>query len=160
MGDDNAGDGEPQVTPAAALLTGGSTRPILVGYDGSASSKHALVYAARQAGQEAQPLLLAHIHASTASYDTGFGWPDPPQDPAELVEWLQAELTELVDTRDLPVQIVEGSGHAARRIAELAAEHHVAAIVLGAPEHRLHHLIGSVPAWLSRHARCPVTIVP
>lgn len=155
---DDTDAGDPHPPPKSP--TGDRPRPILVGYDGSTPSSHALAYAAQQAGQQAQPLLLVHIRQNTASYDIGLGWPEPPQDPTDLVEWLQTELAVTLDARDLPVEIAEGSGNPARRIAELATEHHASTIILGAPEHRLHHHIGSVPAWLARHAQCPVIIVP
>ena len=34
------------------------------------------------------------------------------------------------------------------------------ALVVGAPTRFWHHLAGSVPGWLARHARCPVIVVP
>ena len=34
------------------------------------------------------------------------------------------------------------------------------ALVIGAPRHFWHHIIGSVPSWLARNARCPVIVVP
>lgn len=134
--------------------------PILAGYDGSPASRRALAYAAAQAEREGRPLLLAHIEQDATAFDGGFGWPTSQAASSELLEWLREEATSALDTANLDVQFVETSGNAARRIAELAAEHHAATIVLGAPEHRLHHLIGSVPAWLARHACCPVIIVP
>jgi nucleotide-binding universal stress UspA family protein len=32
--------------------------------------------------------------------------------------------------------------------------------VIGAPTRRWHHVAGSVPGWLARHAHCPVMVVP
>src|SRR5580692_5764687 len=34
------------------------------------------------------------------------------------------------------------------------------ALVIGGPAHFWHRLMGSVPSWLARHARCPVIVVP
>ncbi|MEW2492362.1 universal stress protein [Streptomyces nodosus] len=48
----------------------------------------------------------------------------------------------------------------ARELARLADEHQADALVPGVPEHRLHHLVASVPAWMARHTHCPVAIVP
>jgi nucleotide-binding universal stress UspA family protein len=42
----------------------------------------------------------------------------------------------------------------------LAGETYADAIVLGAPQHWVHRIMGSVPVWLARHARCPVIVVP
>jgi nucleotide-binding universal stress UspA family protein len=58
------------------------------------------------------------------------------------------------------VHVAACIGDAARELARLADEHQADALVLGAPEHRLHHLVGSVPVWMARHAHCPVVIVP
>ncbi|MFI8991968.1 universal stress protein [Streptomyces antimycoticus] len=49
-------------------------------------------------------------------------------------------------------------GDAYRELARLTDDHQADARVLGTPEHRLHHLIGSVPVWKARHAHCPVVI--
>lgn len=51
-------------------------------------------------------------------------------------------------------------GHPARELAVVAAELSADALVIGAPAHFWHHVAGSVPGWLARHARCPVVVVP
>jgi nucleotide-binding universal stress UspA family protein len=51
-------------------------------------------------------------------------------------------------------------GSPARELAAIAAEFSADALVIGAPRHFWHHLIGSVPSWLARNARCPVIVVP
>ena len=55
-----------------------------------------------------------------------------------------------------PAAIVDLNG-----IADLAY-HRVEsdALVVGAPGRAWHHVAGSVPGWLSRHANCPVIVVP
>lgn len=142
--------------PAAATI-----EPVVIGYDGSDSSRHALSYAANHAAGGARSLLVVHIRTSTVRYDWGFGCPAPTDESDEdLLAWLQTELDEQIDTSGWHVEFIEGAGDPARRIGELAAERHAGMIVLGVPEHRFHHVFGSVPAWLARHACCPVTVVP
>jgi nucleotide-binding universal stress UspA family protein len=136
------------------------TRPILVGYDGSAPSQHALAYAAGMARRMGRVLLLAHVRPTPACYAPDYGWPLPVEDPAELLEWLHTELVETIDPAGLVVQFVERMGDAARQLAALAGETQADAIVLGAPKHWLHRITGSVPVWLARHACCPVIMVP
>jgi nucleotide-binding universal stress UspA family protein len=84
---------------------------------------------------------------------------DPVEDSDELA-WLKAELTEAADLCGLRVRIIERDGDPARELACTAAEYNTDAIVIGAPRRFLHRFAGSVPAWLARHARCPVVIVP
>ena len=51
-------------------------------------------------------------------------------------------------------------GNAARELSMAADELSADALVIGAPKQRWHHVAGSVPGWLARHARCPVIVVP
>ena len=51
-------------------------------------------------------------------------------------------------------------GSPARELAAIATEFSADALVIGAPKHFWHHVHGSVPSWLTRHARCPVIVVP
>lgn len=134
--------------------------PILVGYDGSTPSQHALAYAAGMARRMARPLVLAHVRPTPACYAFDSAWPLPAEDPAELLEWLHTELAETIDPTGLTVQLVGRTGDTARRLAELARQTQADAIVLGTPEHWLHRITGSVPVWLARHACCPVIMVP
>lgn len=136
------------------------TPPILVGYDGSTPSRHALAYAVGMARRTARPLMLAHVRPTPTRYAIADEWIPPFDDPAELLDWMRTELAEIIDPNGLTVHLVQLSGDAARQLAQLAGETHADAIVLGAPEHWVHRIIGSVPVWLARHARCPVIVVP
>jgi nucleotide-binding universal stress UspA family protein len=136
------------------------TPPILVGYDGSTPSRHALAYAAGMARRMARPLMLAHVRPTPTRYAIADEWIPPFDDPAELLDWMRTELAETIDPNGMTVHLVQLSGDAARQLAQLAGETHADAIVLGAPEHWVHRIIGSVPVWLARHARCPVIVVP
>ena len=60
----------------------------------------------------------------------------------------------------LEVHVRTRRGSPARELASIAAEFSADALVIGAPGHFWHHLIGSVPSWLARNARCPVIVVP
>jgi nucleotide-binding universal stress UspA family protein len=142
------------------IAAGMISRPIVVGYDGSAASRHALAYAAGMARRMAQPLVLVHVRPTLACYAIDYGFTPPAEDPAELLDWLRTEVADTIDTTGLTVHLVQRCGDAARQLAELAGDIRADAIVLGAPEHWMHRIVGSVPAWLGRHARCPVVVVP
>jgi nucleotide-binding universal stress UspA family protein len=154
----------PEAIPVARsydpVVSEGATRPILVGYDGSAPSRHALAYAASMARRMAGPLVLAYVRPTPACYGFDYGWALPAEDPAELLNWLRTELAGTVDPSGLAVQCVERRGDAARQLAELAGETQAEVIVLGAPRHWVHRITGSVPVWLARHACRPVIMVP
>jgi nucleotide-binding universal stress UspA family protein len=108
----------------------------------------------------ARPLMLAHVRPTPTRYAIADKWIPPSEDPAELLDWMRTALTDTIDPHGLTVQLVHRSGDAARQLAELAGETHADAIVLGAPEQWVHRIMGSVPVWLARHARCPVIVVP
>jgi len=79
---------------------------------------------------------------------------------AELGRWLMTELTQVTDPDDLVVRGILRRGNPARELAAAAAEASADALVVGAPGRAWHHVAGSVPGWLSRHANCPVIVVP
>ncbi len=143
---------------------GHSTHPVLVGYDGSESSRHALAYAAGMARRQGDYLIVVHV--SQTQVATLGGFPLLPFAPGSLrpsgtdLNWLYEELAEVADITGLYVEVVQRDGDPARELACMAAEKNADAVVIGAPEHLLHRLAGSVPAWLARHACCPVVIVP
>jgi nucleotide-binding universal stress UspA family protein len=82
------------------------------------------------------------------------------RDEAELGRWLMAELSQVTDPDDLVVRGILRRGNPARELAAAAAEASADALVVGAPGRAWHHVAGSVPSWLSRHANCPVIVVP
>jgi nucleotide-binding universal stress UspA family protein len=136
------------------------THPILAGYDGSAASRHALAYAAGMARRLDGHLIVAHVSAMQVA--VGYSMVPLARESADddPLGWLFAELAEAADITGLRVELLERAGDPARELARTAAEKNADAIVIGAPEHLMHRFAGSVPAWLIRHACCPVVIVP
>jgi nucleotide-binding universal stress UspA family protein len=139
------------------------THPILAGYDGSAASRHALAYAAGMARRLDGYLIVAHV--STAPIAVAGGYSLVPLAGGALAKddrlgWLLAELADAADVTGLRVEVLERDGDPARELANVAAQTNADAIVIGAPERLMHRFAGSVPAWLVRHASCPVVIVP
>jgi len=135
--------------------------PVVIGYDGSASSRNALAYAAGLARRLAQPLLIVYV--------VPFGVYCEPmtgqvicavRERGELESWLLAEFDQVCDREGLEVSVIARRGNAAKELAATVTSSHADALVVGAPGRRLHHLGGSIPSWLARHARCPVIVVP
>ena len=135
--------------------------PVVVGYDGSRSSRHALAYAAGMARRLGRPLLLAYITSPSIFCEPLSGQViAPARDSEETHRWLLAELDEVCDREGLDVRIVTWQGSPARELAAAADEFSADALVIGAPARVWHHVAGSVPGWLARHAHCPVIVVP
>src|SRR5580693_1039409 len=70
--------------------------PVVVGYDGSGSSRHALAYAAGMARRLGRPLLLAYITSPSIFCEPLSGQVIAPiRDSDETHRWLLAELDEV-----------------------------------------------------------------
>jgi nucleotide-binding universal stress UspA family protein len=135
--------------------------PVVVGYDGTESSRHALAYAAGMARRLDRPLLIVHVCPAGVYCEPLTGQVvGLLRDADSLERWLLTELDQAADASGLEVHVRTRRGSPARELASIAAEFSADALVIGAPRHFWHHLIGSVPSWLARNARCPVIVVP
>ena len=153
-----ARDEDPQrhQEPAGAL-----DHPVVAGYDGSASSRHALAYAAGMARRLARPLLVVYVSQPGIFCEPMTGQViGAARDREETERWLLAELDDVCDRTGFDVRVVTRRGSPARELAAAADESSADALVIGAPGHFWHHVAGSVPGWLARHAHCPVIVVP
>jgi len=138
-----------------------SDHPVVVGYDGSESSRHALAYAVGMARRLGRSLLVAYVTMPGVFCEPLTGQViAPSRDSQETQRWLLAELDEICDRTGLDVRLLTRQGSPARELAAVADEFTADALVIGAPAHVWHHLAGSVPGWLARHAHCPVIVVP
>ena len=135
--------------------------PVVVGYDGSDSSRHALAYAAGMARRLSRPLLIVHVCPTGMYCEPLTGQVVGLQRNREDLErWLVAEFDQIADRAGLKVCVLTRRGSAARELAATADEHGADALVIGAPTRLWHQVAGSVPGWLARHAHCPVMVVP
>ena len=106
--------GEPQ---ADSGLTIDLAHPVVVGYDGSGSSRHALAYGAGMARRLGRPLLLAYITSPSIFCEPLSGQVIAPiRDSDETHRWLLAELDEVCDRDGLDVRIVTRQGSPAREL--------------------------------------------
>jgi nucleotide-binding universal stress UspA family protein len=135
--------------------------PVVVGYNGSDSSRNALAYAAGMARRLSRPLLMVYVTSPGVYCEPLTGQVvGLLRDADSLERWLLTELDQAADVTGLEVHVRTRRGSPARELASIAAEFSADALVIGAPRHFWHHLIGSVPSWLARNARCPVIVVP
>jgi nucleotide-binding universal stress UspA family protein len=148
----------PEPLPDATL---DSDHPVVVGYDGSEASRHALAYAVGMARRLGRSLLVTYVAMPGVFCEPLTGQVIAPnRDSQETQRWLLAELDEICDRAGLDVRLLTRQGSPARELAAVADEFTADALVIGAPAHVWHHLAGSVPGWLARHAHCPVIVVP
>ncbi len=135
--------------------------PVIAGYDGSASSRNALAYAAGVSRRLGRPLLVVYVCSSGVYCEPLTGQVVGMARDAEALErWLLAELDQVTGHVELEVHVRTRRGSPARELAAAAEEFSADALVIGAPRHFWHRIAGSVSGWLARHARCPVIVVP
>jgi nucleotide-binding universal stress UspA family protein len=158
-----AGAAVPEPAPLAELQT--STlrleHPVIAGFDGSASSRNALAYAAGVSRRLGRPLLVVYVCSSGVYCEPLTGQVvGVPRDAEALEQWLLAEFDQVTGHADVKVHVRTRRGSPARELAAAAEEFSADALVIGAPKHIWHRVAGSVSGWLARHARCPVIVVP
>jgi nucleotide-binding universal stress UspA family protein len=164
-GRDQPVEPEPRVsqagTPARAPGAREPGHPVVAGYDGSPSSRNALAYAAGLARRLGRPLLVVYVMPFGVYCEPMTGQVIcTARERQDLEPWLVGELNQVCDCEGLEVRVMARRGNAAKELAAAADATSADALVVGAPGHRLHHLVGSIPGWLARHARCPVIVVP
>ena len=153
----------PQPVPAAEAEAAALRleHPVIVGYDGSASSRNALAYAAGVSRRLGRPLLVVYVCSSGVYCEPLTGQVvGVPRDAEALERWLLAELDQVTGHAEVEVHVRTRRGSPARELAAAAEEFSADALVIGAPRHFWHRVAGSVSGWLARHARCPVIVVP
>jgi nucleotide-binding universal stress UspA family protein len=135
--------------------------PVIAGYDGSASSRNALAYAAGVSRRLGRPLLVVYVCSSGVYCEPLTGQVVGALRDTEAVErWLLSELDQVTGPAEVDVHVRTRRGNPARELAAAAEEFNADALVIGAPGHFWHRVAGSVSGWLARHARCPVIVVP
>jgi nucleotide-binding universal stress UspA family protein len=133
---------------------------IVVGVDGSKSSKEALAWAARQARMTGMPLLAVAAWDYPGSFGWSPPWPpdyDPARDAKEMLEETVREV--LGEDPDVVISTAAVEGHPAPVLVELSKD--AALVVVGCRGHGAFAgmLIGSVSEHLVTHARCPVLVL-
>ena len=153
----------PGTVPAAELAVAALRlqHPVIAGYDGSASSRNALAYAAGVSRRLGRPLLVVYVCSSGVYCEPLTGQVvGAVRDTEALERWLLSELDQVTGQAEVDVHVRTRRGNPARELAAAAEEFNADALVIGAPRHFWHRVAGSVSGWLARHARCPVIVVP
>ncbi len=155
-----AGQVVPDGRPGAIIRPYG-TPLIIVGFDGSSSSQHALAFAAGVALRMRGSLLVVYVvgaipmsELTPLAVDAG---DTLRESEIEAVHDLAAEI---VGDLGSPWSFRAETGEAAAELDRLANELGADVVVTGRSRFPARHILGSVPARLARHARCPITVVP
>lgn len=136
------------------------TSRIVVGVDGSPSSKAALAWAAEQARITGSRLIVV----STWHFPLNYGWMPPwPEDldlagdSKTLLEGAIAEVIGSDSETEIATEVIEG--HPATVLTELSKT--ASLVVVGSRGHSefAGMLLGSVSEFLTAHAHCPVAVI-
>lgn len=138
-----------------------STRPVVVGYDGSAPSEAALQWAARAAEHQGRPLTVLHAaERITYTQDAGSGLYDPADVIAQAEGRAEHGAQRIRDA--FPELHVQTSGSLfSAKVALGEASTQAALMVLGSQGRGRvgTALLGSTSYAIAGYARCPVVIV-
>ncbi len=144
-------------------MTDSREKKIVVGVDGSDSSKAALAWGLRQARLTGAPLQVVMAW----DYPLSYGWAVVPQgvdlgaDAASELERVVKEVTEVEKAAEPAVEITTSviQGHPA--VVLLNEAENASLVVVGSRGHGefAGMLLGSVSEHLSTHTPCPVLIV-
>ena len=136
-------------------------REIVVGVDGSASSRAALRWAVRQA-----ELTGTGVRAVAAwEFPAFYSWEGGPMPPEEFEETarkgLDDAVSEIQHETGTPVRITRETKHGHSAQVLLDAAEGAELLVVGSRGHGSFYgaLLGSVSQRCAQHARCPVVIV-
>ncbi len=132
---------------------------IVVGYDGSSSSKAALEWAARQASDTGAPLVVVTTWTWPTSYGAPLALPEGFDPAAASQAILDEAAEELKDKHpDLRVRFENPEGPAAPAL--VTASEGASLLVVGSRGHGefVGMLLGSVSEHCVTHATCPVLV--
>lgn len=135
-------------------------REVLVGYDGSDSSRGAVMFAADLADRYGACLHVLAV-AQPPELDLGRGVEPVVQQHVLHCEELLAEIKSVLPIRAEPIRFEVAVGSPAEEIVSYAKEFGIDHIVVGHRGHTLleRWLIGSVAKHVIVHAPCAVTVV-
>lgn len=144
-------------------MTTHSSRPIVVGYDGSTAGDAALAWAVRESDRRALPLRV--IVATEAPYATRaalgavYPWPDETNGGLGGALATQARERLAALPGEHQVSVETSLGGPARVLVEASEEAQL--VVVGRRKHTVlgEFFLGSISVQVAAHAKCPVIIV-
>ncbi len=147
------------------MSTAPSTRPIVVGVDGSPASRVAVDWAARDAAMREAPLKLVHV----LNPPVVMAFPDVPMPPG-FIEWQEEEgRTLLANAVRTAEEATAGSrveissdmiaGPSVPSLVDLSTEAQLIVVGSRGRGALARGLLGSISTGLVHHAHCPVAVI-
>jgi nucleotide-binding universal stress UspA family protein len=146
--------------------TGGSTRRIVVGVDGSEGSKTALKWAMTEAQLTGATVEAMSTWQDPIVYGYSYGWMPPLDDGGGLAtimgKVLDDTIAEVTTQLERPVAVLARVVHGHPTQMLLDAARGARMLVVGSRGHSTFAgiLLGSVSQHCVQHAPCPVVVVP
>jgi nucleotide-binding universal stress UspA family protein len=144
-------------------MSEGVTSEIIVGYDGTAPSGEAVLWAAHEADVRGVPLQIISCYEIPAAGEAMFGWPSS-ESIGGLVEATEAHLEEMRDVvvrahPGLQFKTITSAGPASIALLDDLSAGDL--LVVGASSHQgpTAFWLGSTPRSVIRHSPCPVAVV-
>jgi nucleotide-binding universal stress UspA family protein len=150
-------------TPIAGDFELGTDGPnvVLVGLDGSRTSRRAMAWAAGLARRQGARLVVVFVQRPSASAALAPGLAAAmPQATSEVAAEMEAEIVPRAAEIGIRMQFVSVVGDPWTELTRLADELRADAVVVGASESAGHRIIGSLAGRLVRAGRWPVSVVP
>lgn len=138
-----------------------SIAAVMVGFDGSITSQHALAYAAGLSRRIPGALYVAYVAPHPPSIGlTSLAAEAMTAVPVDDSPWIRELAAEVLQRRPTHWEFISYFGEVATSLEHLAQEYRADVLVVGRSRAPRLHLLPTVPARLARHARCPITVVP
>jgi nucleotide-binding universal stress UspA family protein len=150
-------------TPIAGQFELGTDGPsvILVGLDGSRTSRRATAWAAGLARRQGAQLVVVFVQRPSASAAMAPGLAGAmPQVTSEIAAEMEAEVAPRAAEMGIRMEFISVVGDPWTELTRIADELRVDAVVVGASESAGHRIIGSLAGRLVRAGRWPVSVVP
>ncbi len=132
---------------------------IVVGYDDTPPSLHALAWAAGLARRDSARLIIVYVEVfSGPAYWVGAGAVASTEAADEVVSELHTRFESLLTREGLDWELLHGKGDPAGVLEAIAEQQRADSIVVGRSRHG--GLLGSVPKSLLAKATRPIVVVP
>jgi nucleotide-binding universal stress UspA family protein len=132
---------------------------LVVGVDGSATSWRALYYAFGLARRQHSTVIAVFASNTIVAGSDGALAGALAETNAQLADELKPTIQKLAADYRVPTTFIARAGDAVNTLIEIATEHHADALIIGASETLVHHLVGSKALRTVRRCHCPVTVV-